>query len=305
MIRHYTISGLLCGFLVLTWPGALLISVAVGAGLLISRSTGHSPSPHHPIAASPNPRWALILFLIFCALPIGSWMTRNKVVAGHLALSHQSGIVLAYFKATEVELWRQGRTEDRYIETSLDPARRNDPHALWEGIDAELVGIMNALCVDHLSGSSGGDPCRLDELTWSNLAQGNKTSHDSFEVSRVLSWIGGRMLLESPMSTIVCGLVRVAENLMFPLNLAIKPAGGAPVNRIKAAALGVAYTLLVVAAGVGVVRARRRWPAMCFPVACAIALALTTAPQIDPRFRAPLIPFLAFLALFPARRAES
>ena len=52
-----------------------------------------------------------------------AWMTRNRIAAGHFALSDQSGVVVAYFKATEVVLWREGRTGDRYLETSLDPAK--------------------------------------------------------------------------------------------------------------------------------------------------------------------------------------
>ncbi len=294
--RHFVTLGLLSGFLVLIWPGAVFIPllVVVGFALHVRFPTSGTSIP---VGDSRRMKWPVIaLVVIACLVPPLAWMTRNKLVAGHFALSHQSGIVLAYFKATEVELWRQGRTEDRYIETSLDPARRSDPHTVWDGIDAKLCKRI------------AGDGSKCGDLRWPNLAQGNKTSHDSFDsfaISRELSAIGRSMLLDSPMNAITCGLVRVAENLTFPLNLAIKPAEGAPVNRIKAASLGTPYALLVLAAGVGIVRARRQWPTLYFPVVCIIALALTTAPQIDPRFRAPLIPFLAFLAFLPARREEA
>lgn len=296
---HYPALGLLSGFIVLIWPGAILVPFAVMVGIAIMKLRRH----HITKLADGVMPWALVI--AGSLLPPTIWMSRNQLVAGHFALSHQSGIVLAYFKATEVDLWRRGRTEDRYLETSLEPSLRIEPHPVWEGIDAELAGIMNALCVNHLSGSSDGDPCKLDELTWSNLAQGNKTSHDSFEISRVLSWIAVRMLLESPLSAIACGGIRIVENLIFPLALAIKPAKGASVNRIKALALGVAYSLLVLAAAANVARAWKLWPALYFPTACIVALALTTTPQIDPRFRVPLIPCLAFLALLPARRPKS
>lgn len=297
--------GLLTGWLVLVWPGAVLIPLLVVLGLAL-RLRFPTDGTSIPLDVPRRLKWpAVALVTIACLVPPLAWMTRNKLVAGHFALSHQSGIVLAYFKATEVKLWRQGRTKDRYIETSLDPARRNDRHPVWEGIDSELASIMNALCPMPPGGSADADPCRLGELVWPDLVQGNRTSHDSFEISRILSWIGGRILLESPWSTIACVAVRVVENLVFPLNLAIKPAEGAAVHRAKAGLLGAAYTVLLLGSVMGVVRARRQWWTWYFPAACVIALALTTAPQIDPRFRAPLIPFLAFAALLPSRRAES
>ena len=38
-----------------------------------------------------------------------------------------------------------------------------------------------------------------------------------------------------------------------------------------------------------------------FPLACTLALLVATTPQLDPRFRVPMIPFLALLAIFPPR----
>ncbi len=38
-----------------------------------------------------------------------------------------------------------------------------------------------------------------------------------------------------------------------------------------------------------------------FPLACTLALLAATTPQLDPRFRVPMIPFLAFLAILPPK----
>lgn len=302
---HSIALGFSLGFLVLIWPGAILVPVFVLGGLVACRWR-ESTSPPRPIATSSHgSKLALALTAIACAAPPLAWMTRNKFVAGHFSLSHQSGIVLAYFKATEVELWRQGRTADRYIETSMNPAHRTAPHTVWDAIDDQLCERLFDNGPQPPSSPRGDLGVDCSQLKWPNLAQGNKTTFDSFAVSRELAYIGRSMLLDAPGSAAVCGGVRILENMTFPLGLAIRPAEGTHVNRIKAAILGVGYTLLAVAAGVGAFRARRNWPGLYFPIACVIALALTTAPQIDPRFRVPLIPLLAFLALFPAHRAES
>lgn len=303
-VWNYVLLGLLCGFLVLIWPGAVLIPLFVAAGFLIDGRSSITTSPHHQITTSPLRRWRMLLvFLLASSVLVVSWMARNKAVAGHFALSHQSGIVLAYFKATEVELWRQGRTEDRYIETSLNPANRDRPHRVWSDIDAQLQHSVISKCSEHEVRVP--DPCRASELTWPNLAQGNKTSHDSFAVSRMLATIGVSMLIDFPFSTGMCWLTRIGENLVFPLGLSIHPAKEAPVDRLKAAAIGGVYALLAFAAVVGLFRARRNLHAVYFPTCCLLALALTTAPQIDPRFRVPMIPLLAFLALLQVGRAES
>lgn len=313
-VRNLVLLGFLSGLLVLIWPGAMLIPLFVIAALALHfRSKGNAT--RHETGTPRSRKWlALGLIIISCLAPPLAWMTRNRLVAGHFALSHQSGIVLAYFKATEVELWRQGRTEDRYTEVSLNPVQRQAPHIIWEGIDEALCMRLTGqkLFVPRFQArdekgvqTTFSQMPACSDIRWFNLAQGNKTHWDSFRISRELGAIGRDMLLSAPGSAIACNMMRIAENLTFPLDLAIKPAEGAPVNRIKAAGLGVANLLLVLAAGVGVFRAWRKWPDMYFPIACVIALSLTTAPQIDPRFRVPLIPFLAFLALLPVRRAES
>jgi len=142
-IWHYATLGLLCGFLVLIWPGAILVPIFLVAGACLSLFA--KTSPHHPIATSPHRIMVLVLLAVSAATPSAIWMTRNLLVAGHFALSHQSGIVLAYFKATEVELWRQSRTEDRYVETSLNPGTRDVPHIIWDDIDQALCVRMTGV----------------------------------------------------------------------------------------------------------------------------------------------------------------
>jgi len=293
---HYSVLGLFSGFLVLIWPGAILIPVLLlslaGWNLYANRV---ATTLEHQITSSPSTLLTLSVLTAATIIPPAGWMFRNQFVAGHFALSHQSGIVLAYFKATEVELWHQGRTGERYVETSLNPDSRNKPHLVWDDIDRKLCLWMGA--------DKGGTRC--DDLRWYNLAQGNRTSRDSFVISNALARIGTSMLLQQPLAAVSCGLTRIGENLVFPLGLAVFPARDAPVNRLKAAAFGVAYAGLILAAFVGAIRARRDWQAISFPIVCTISLAVTTTPQIDPRFRVPMIPLLAFLALIPFRRAES
>jgi hypothetical protein len=289
------VAGLLFGFLVLVWPGALLIPIFVLGAVAWAFSRSRTPSPCHRVTTSPFGLLSFSILTLATIIPPSLWMTRNKLVAGHFALSHQSGIVLAYFKATEVELWRQGRTKDRYVETSLNPGSREMPHRVWEEIDRRLCKRLEA--------RADGGECA--DLRWYNVAQGNQTARDSFLVSKSLAAIGTSMLLDAPWAALTCGIARIAENLAFPLGLALAPPTGAPVGRFRSVALGGLYAALGLAAVAGVVRSRRPWRELYFPLACIIALSLATTPQIDPRFRAPMIPLLAFLALLPWRRAES
>jgi hypothetical protein len=287
---HYPVMGLVSGFIVLTWPGAILVPLGLVVAQIV-RKPSENASVRFPISRI----LALALTIAGCVLSPLTWMARNKLVAGHFALSHQSGIVLAYFKATEVELWAQGRVADRYVETSLNPDSREKPHQVWEEIDRKLC--------ERLTPEAGQTAC--DDLRWYNLAQGNKTARDSFQISSALAGIGSAMLKSRPLQAVMCGLLRIGENLVFPLGQAVVPAREIQVHRPKAIALGVLYLLLVIAAVVGALRAAWDWRTILFPIACIIALALTTTPQIDPRFRVPMIPLLVFLALIPFRRAQS
>jgi hypothetical protein len=284
--------GAIAGLLVLVAPVAILVPVVVAVGVAMSASCGAKKMGGHDTAtALKQSLWPLGLFAVGCLLVVGSWMTRNLIVAGRFALSDQGGVVLAYFKTTEIELWRQGRVADRYLETSLDPAKVLWPHTVWDEIDARLQDKLYHLPADQ----------RV-ELRWANLAQGNRTRADSFEVSDALSEIGWSYLWQSPLDTAVCCLVRCASLLTFPINLALKPPRGVEIDRFASLLKGGVYLALCVWVLVGVLRGRMTFAATYFPLACTIALLLATTPQLDPRFRVPMIPLLLFVALMPSRR---
>ena len=72
---------------------------------------------------------------------------------------------------------------------------------------------------------------RRAALNWRNLAQGNKTSLDSFEISQALTRIGRSYLADAPLSTAACYLARCGSILTFPLNMALRPAKGVDARR--------------------------------------------------------------------------
>jgi len=284
----FGLVGVLSGALVLVRPVGILVPVVILAWIV---KLTFWPRPARGEARGTVAAWlGALSFAVALALVVGSWLVRNQVVAGHFALSDQGGVVLAYFKAAEVELWREGRTVDRYLETSLDPAKAEMPHTVWDEIDTQLQASLPQLAEDERA-----------LLKWPNLAQGNNTPVDSFEISSALARIGWSRLTDAPASTAACYLVRCAAILTFPLNLAIKPARGVEVNRATSALKAVPYVLLCVA--VLVTLARREFPAggLYLPLAITIALLLASTPQIDPRFRVPMIPLLVVVALLPRR----
>ncbi len=284
----WALAGALIGLTVLTRPVAILFPAALLMGLLhLTVAAWRAPRP--PRARGTSTR-AVVCFGLAAAGVVGAWMARNRLVADHFALSSQGGAVLAYFKATECVLWRQGRTQDRYRETSLNPEAADAPHTIWDDIDNELRAAF-----DH------APPDRLEQLKWPNLAQGNRTDFDAFAVSQQLTRVGRRYLLESPLSTTLCCLVRCGSILTFPLNLALRPPTGQEVHRARSAAVGVLYLVLAAAVAARLATARWRWVDAFFPAACLLALLITTTPQIDPRFRVPMIPLLVFLVMLPRR----
>ena len=285
-VWRFALLGGLCGFLVLTWPGAILIPVAAFVGIAFVWGMRR-------LRREATTRWAgALIFTVVCSGVVGSWMVRTQGIAGKPAFSHQTGIVLAYFKATEAILWREGRTADRYLETSLSPDRRDEPHPIWEAIDKELQLHFYDLPIEQQK-----------ELTWPNLAQGNRTTVDSFRISGELESIGLAQLSASPWSTLACYLARCGSILAFPLDLALWPPNGVEVNRWRSAAVGALYLLLCAAVVVRLGRGRMEFGAGYFPLACTLALLLATTPQTDPRFRVPMIPLLIVVALLPVGRA--
>jgi hypothetical protein len=284
--RRAALLGLFCGFLVLVRPLASLSPLALLAGLTVLALRTHRK---HTGAGAKTHAWMPVpVFAALCVVVVGSWMTRNHVVAGHFALSHQGGVVLAYFKATEVELWRRGRAADRYIETTPDPEKADRAHTIWDQIDARLQARFA-----HFP-----DEQRAD-LRWQNLAQGNRTTVDPFAVSRALSKIGWSYLMASPFETATCYLVRSGSVLTFPLNLALRPPVGVEPERLTWAVEGSVYLLLCIAAVIRILRGGLPLAQFFFPLACTVALLLATTPQLDPRFRVPMVPLLLLTALLP------
>ncbi len=279
-------AGLLTGFAVLIWPGCMLVPPLLLCGLLgYGAVRGRRRWEGGPRA------WTWrggLLFALANLLVIGPWVARNHRVAGEWALSDQSGVVLAYFKAAEVVLWRQGRAADRYMELSTDAAYTKDAHTVWEMIDRELRARLADLPAEQRAG-----------VGWAQLAQGNAAGVDSFRLSNELRRIAWGHLQADPVAAILCGAVRVAENLTFPLSLAIAPPAGVPVQRMRSAALGGVYLVLCAAVAIRLVYGGWTFDGWYFPLALLVALALAVTPQIDPRFRVPMVPLLLVLALMP------
>jgi len=281
--------GLLAGVCVLIRPVAILIPFALVAGCWVMESwrcrRAHEPSSVIPRSSV---RSAAVLFLA-CLGVVSVWVVRNRVVGGHWALSSQGGVVLAYFKATEVELWLDGRSGQRYRETSLDPNRLDEPHTVWDDIDQRLQASIQDV------------PDRARQtLTWRHLAQGNRSQYDPFVVSSALARIGWSMLFDRPFATVAFCLGRSMEALAFPLQLAFEP-GLTVGQRLRYAIVGAVYALLALGAVFRLVRSHVSGHPIFFPLACIVCLLLATAPQLDPRFRVPMLPFLLVIAFLPQR----
>lgn len=282
--------GVLVGLSVLIRPIAMLIPFALVVGVWL---VGRRPVDSGSVVVKPRGRWRPALVLACaCGAVVSGWVVRNRVVAGHWGLSSQGGVVLAYFKATEVELWRLGRSGDRYRETSLNPDRQDEPHLVWDDIDRRLQVRFSDL-----------PPEVRRTLTWRRLAQGNLSGHDPFAVSQALSHIGWEMLLARPFATAAFCLGRALEALTFPLHLAFE-SGVTTSQRLRYACVGGVYAVLALFVVVRLFRRGIGRGDLFFPIAGALCLLLATAPQLDPRFRVPMMPFLLVLALLPLRRDD-
>lgn len=279
-------TGLMLGATVLIRPIALLLPVVlVVAAAFPRRQSEAAPTPH------PRPRWTSALAMLTgCLVLLGGWSARNRAVAGHWGLSSQSGVVLAYFKAAEVELWRQGRAADRYVETSLDPSNLGKPHTVWDDIDRGLHERLADLPQNTLS-----------TLTWRRLAQGNRGDYDPFVVSSTLAAIARRMLWQAPLATAAVCLERCAMILTFPAHLVFDREATTS-RRVLHGAIGILYTALLLAALIRLFRRRICWSDVLFPMAALLCLLIATTPQLDPRFRVPMLPFLLLIAFLPVPR---
>jgi len=277
------ITGLMLGATVLIRPIAMVLPVVLIATAAIPRrQTDAAPTPHR------KSQWTSALAMLAgCLVLLGGWSARNRAIAGHWGLSSQSGAVLAYFKAAEVELWRQGRAADRYIETSLDPSNLDKPHTVWGDIDRNLHERLADLPQKTLS-----------TLTWRNLAQGNRGDCDPFVVSSALSTIAWQMLWQAPLATAAVCLERCAMILTFPAHLVFDREATTS-RRLLHGAIGILYTMLLLTAIIRLFRRRICWTDVLFPLAALLCLLIATTPQLDPRFRVPMLPFLLFVSFLP------
>lgn len=289
-VMPVVVLGGLTGLLVLIRPLALLVPIVVIAGLIL-----HSQKNVKKGTKVAN-RLRLVrpmAYSLVVVLMVGAWMGRNRAVAGHFALSDQGGVVLAYFKAAEVALWSEGRSADRYLETSTDIKYAGETHVVWDRIDVELQSRFPSLTRQERA-----------RMHWGNLAQGNRAPIDSFDVDAALKRIGLAMLLKSPVDTFVYYVIRGASLLAFPLDNALSPPNGIVVDQKTSMGRGLVFSALALWALMSLYYHRRDFLACYFPAACMLALMLVSVPQVDPRLRVPLIPFLVFLALLPPEGAQ-
>jgi len=285
--------GLLAGFLVLIRPIALPLPALALAGIAIAdRQTTWR-------------KWLTLNLacLLGIALTLGPWLLRNRIVAGHFALSQQSGASLAYHKVVDVVLWSEGRPEYRF-----DPAVTAE---VRERIDTRLRHEW-----PDVHGPATAE--QLKTLTWRNLNFGKPVAVDPFEASKMLWSIGLDMLTGRLWPTVKCFAVQGLFMLVFPLGLVLWPpagAGSAPLSMLSGAAgglaakaisalIGLAYAALTlwVLIRLAIAVIHRHWPAGVFVFWPALAMFAFSLPSEDPRFRLPIIPLLWILAVAQAHR---
>jgi hypothetical protein len=243
--------------------------------------------------------------LIATSLVVVPWLVRNARVSGRLAISHQSGVSLAYFKVVDVLLWERGMTAARFDPEALRP--------LYDEIDRRLLERW-----ERENGPVGAD--QAADLRHTNLIYGNMRHLNAVDVSRTLWRISVEMLAQRPGAATECYAARAMSMLAFPLSIAVWPpanegsmpfaasigAGHASLARVLAAAVGGAFALLVGAASLRVAAAlwRRERFGAWFAVVAAAGLIAMTIPFEDPRFREPIVPALLLIALWRQHHAD-
>ena len=283
------ILGLLAGLLVLIRPIALPLPLLVLAGIALAGWRGSWR------------KWLTLnlLCLLGISLTLCPWLLRNRLVAGHFALSQQSGASLAYHKVVDVTLWSEGRPEYRFdtegavaeIRERIDVRLRHEWPERYHPLSKE----------------------QLETLTWRNLNFGKPVAVDPFDASSMLWSIGLDMLAGRLWAMVKCFTVQGLFMLIFPLGLILWPpagSGGAPLSMLLGGRGGLAATVIpgligaVYAALAGwiLVRVifamvRGRWPAGFFALWPALAMFAFSLPSEDPRFRLPLIPLFWILAV--------
>lgn len=284
----FFILGLLAGLLVLIRPIALPLPLLALVGVA---------------AAAWRSNWQKWLVLnLACLLGttavMGPWLARNRIVAGHWALSQQSGASLAYHKVVDVTLWAEGRPEYRF---DTDGAVAEIRERIDRRLRHEWTDRYGPLSKEQ-----------LETLTWRNLNFGRPVAADPFDASSMLWSIGLDMLAGRLWAMIRCFTVQGLFMLIFPLGLLLWPpagsgsaplsmllGGGGALAKVIPGLIGAAYAALAAWILVRVVATalRRRWPAGFFALWPALAMFAFSLPSEDPRFRLPLIPLFWILAV--------
>jgi len=279
------VLGALVGLLVLTRPiGVVLVPLAL-LGVAAARGGGKRRAAR------------LAACLVGVSIMLGPWVVRNKLVGGRFALSHQGGTVLAYFKAVEVVLWAERRTGHRHDDEVV--------HAVWERFDQRL---RTRWSIRH----GPLTPQARQDIAWPQIAWGRVRALNPLLLDREIMGLGLDVLAEHPEAAVSCWAWRCVSILTFPLSLAVAPPEttsalpfanilpdvSVSMRRVFAGLLAAPFVVLTVVAfwrAVGLLRARR----FVLVATCALpllAFLVATSPQLDPRFRVPMVPFLLLLA---------
>jgi len=277
--------GAVVGLAVLTRPiGMVLVPVVVLGTLAGGGGTRHRLG-------------RTLACLVGLSLLLGPWLIRNRLVAGRFALSHQTGTVLTYYKAAEIVLWAEDRANERYDEDAV--------HDVWDRFDQRLR--------ERWSAQHGPlTPEARRDIAWPQVAWGRVRAVDPLLLDRQTLRVGLTVLAEHPVATASCWLWRCGSILTFPLGLAIWPPDAADAlpfagmlpnlsitsRRGLAALLAAPFVVLAIVAGCRAIVSIRS-DRFAHVLACALpllALLLATSPQLDPRFRVPMIPFLLLMA---------
>lgn len=237
------------------------------------------------------------LLLVSFLLIVGPWLGRNYALFDRVRLTTIGASTQLYFKSTEVLLWRDGRTDDRY---DLD-AMGEHWQAVTDRLRAELEQRGGPLTAEQRA-----------DLIWQNIAWGKTRTINPFELAGAMRTVGFQLLVENPWSAASCYAWRSVSGLTFPLTQAIAPpslpharpfAGllgpdRQAAGRAIAAGVGTLYLLLALAGAWGAVRVlrRRMWFVGLSLLLPAAMLLIATLPQMDPRFRLPIEPLMLMLA---------
>ena len=180
------------------------------------------------------------------AAVVGPWLLRNRIVAGHWALSCQSGASFAYHKVADVVLWSQGRHRERFDAQALDEVR---------------IAIDQRLRHEWRQRFGPLTPRQEQALTWTRLNFGRTEGIDPFVASSLLWKVGRQMLAGRGRAMAACFTAQGLDMLIFPLGLVLDPPAGqgsAPFSLLgggqsrtaqaAAAVIGSAYAVLAVLA---------------------------------------------------------